>query len=58
MSGDCWPIEMETPQDRLAIELARLEPREIVCGARNFAEGDLIVAALPGMLAPPPSGWT
>ena len=28
------------------------EPQEIVCGARNFSEGDLIVAVLPGAVLP------
>ncbi|MBE3002227.1 phenylalanine--tRNA ligase subunit beta [Nocardiopsis sp. HNM0947] len=28
------------------------EPQEIVCGARNFSEGDLIVAVLPGAELP------
>src|SRR5690606_33059225 len=28
------------------------EPQEIVCGARNFTEGDLVVVSLPGAVLP------
>jgi phenylalanyl-tRNA synthetase beta chain len=34
------------------VEVGELEPRGIVCGARNFAVGDLVVAALPGSELP------
>ncbi|WP_019204509.1 phenylalanine--tRNA ligase subunit beta [Tsukamurella sp. 1534] len=34
------------------VDVGEAEPRGIVCGARNFAEGDLIVAALPGAVLP------
>ncbi|MGC5023138.1 phenylalanine--tRNA ligase subunit beta [Tsukamurella sp. DT100] len=34
------------------VDVGEAEPRDIVCGARNFAEGDLIVAALPGAVLP------
>jgi phenylalanyl-tRNA synthetase beta chain len=36
------------------VDVGEPEPRGIVCGARNFAEGDLIVAALPGAVLPGP----
>jgi phenylalanyl-tRNA synthetase beta chain len=34
------------------VDVGEAEPRGIVCGARNFAVGDLIVAALPGAVLP------
>jgi phenylalanyl-tRNA synthetase beta chain len=34
------------------IDVGESDPRGIVCGARNFAEGDLVVAALPGSVLP------
>ncbi|WP_138731744.1 phenylalanine--tRNA ligase subunit beta [Modestobacter excelsi] len=34
------------------VDVGEDEPRGIVCGARNFAVGDLVVAALPGAVLP------
>jgi phenylalanyl-tRNA synthetase beta chain len=34
------------------VDVGEDEPREIVCGATNFAVGDLVVAALPGTTLP------
>ena len=34
------------------VDVGNEEPQQIVCGARNFAEGDLVVVALPGTVLP------
>ena len=34
------------------VDVGAERPQEIVCGARNFAEGDLVVTALPGTVLP------
>lgn len=34
------------------VDVGRDEPQQIVCGARNFAVGDLVVVALPGTVLP------
>jgi phenylalanyl-tRNA synthetase beta chain len=37
-----------------SVDVGEAEPRGIVCGARNFAVGDLVVAVLPGAVLPGP----
>ncbi|MBS9371871.1 phenylalanine--tRNA ligase subunit beta [Rhodococcus sp. B50] len=44
--------EFKKPIRFCKVDVGEDEPRGIVCGARNFAEGDLIVAALPGAVLP------
>ena len=34
------------------VDVGAEEPQQIVCGARNFASGDLVVVALPGTVLP------
>ncbi|MGV9672363.1 MULTISPECIES: phenylalanine--tRNA ligase subunit beta [unclassified Gordonia (in: high G+C Gram-positive bacteria)] len=46
--------EFKKPIRYCMVEVGEAEPRGIICGARNFAEGDLIVAALPGTVLPGP----
>jgi phenylalanyl-tRNA synthetase beta chain len=42
LTGFKKPIRFTT------VDVGREAPQEIVCGARNFAEGDLVVVILPG----------
>src|SRR5579875_2540578 len=35
-----------------SVDVGEAEPRGIVCGAHNFADGDLVVVALPGAVLP------
>ncbi|WP_137873477.1 phenylalanine--tRNA ligase subunit beta [Rhodococcus sp. Q] len=44
--------EFKKPIRLCQVEVGEEQPRQIVCGARNFAEGDLVVAALPGAVLP------
>lgn len=40
--------EFKKPIRACRVDVGEPEPREIVCGAMNFSEGDLVVVALPG----------
>lgn len=44
--------EFKKPIRYCQVDVGESEARGIVCGAQNFAEGDLIVAALPGSVLP------
>ncbi|WLP90551.1 phenylalanine--tRNA ligase subunit beta [Gordonia sp. NB41Y] len=44
--------EFKKPIRYCMVDVGADEPTGIVCGARNFAEGDLIVASLPGVVLP------
>ncbi|HEX2902333.1 MAG TPA: phenylalanine--tRNA ligase subunit beta [Jatrophihabitans sp.] len=46
--------EFKKPIRFCQVDVGESEPRGIVCGARNFAQGDLVVAALPGAVLPGP----
>ena len=40
--------EFKKPIRAVKVDVGEAEPRDIVCGATNFAVGDLVVVALPG----------
>ncbi|RVW00489.1 phenylalanine--tRNA ligase subunit beta [Rhodococcus spongiicola] len=44
--------EFKKPIRFCKVDVGAGTPQEIVCGARNFAEGDLVVVALPGSVLP------
>lgn len=44
--------EFKKPIRACKVDVGESEPRDIVCGARNFAVGDLVVVALPGAVLP------
>ena len=44
--------EFKKPIRFCKVDVGNPEPQGIVCGARNFAEGDLVVVALPGAVLP------
>lgn len=44
--------EFKKPVRACRVDVGEDRPREIVCGATNFAEGELVVVALPGVTLP------
>jgi phenylalanyl-tRNA synthetase beta chain len=44
--------EFKKPIRACKVDVGEAEPRDIVCGATNFAIGDLVVVALPGTTLP------
>ncbi len=44
--------EFKKPIRAVKVDVGEADPRDIVCGATNFAVGDLVVVALPGTTLP------
>jgi phenylalanyl-tRNA synthetase beta chain len=44
--------EFKKPIRHTLVDVGNAEPQSIVCGATNFAEGDLVVVSLPGAVLP------
>ena len=44
--------EFKKPIRAVKVDVGETEPRDVVCGATNFAVGDLVVVALPGTVLP------
>nr|WP_090344446.1 phenylalanine--tRNA ligase subunit beta [Mycolicibacterium malmesburyense]CRL75966.1 phenylalanyl-tRNA synthetase subunit beta [Mycolicibacterium malmesburyense] len=44
--------EFKKPIRAVKVDIGEAEPRDIVCGATNFAVDDLVVVALPGTVLP------
>ena len=44
--------EFKKPIRAVKVDVGEGQPRDIVCGATNFAVGDLVVVALPGTVLP------
>ncbi len=44
--------EFKKPIRAVKVDVGEAEPRDIVCGATNFAVGDLVAVALPGTTLP------
>jgi phenylalanyl-tRNA synthetase beta chain len=44
--------EFKKPIRAVKVDVGEADPRDIVCGATNFAVGDLVVVALPGVVLP------
>ncbi|HEX7429022.1 MAG TPA: phenylalanine--tRNA ligase subunit beta, partial [Mycobacterium sp.] len=44
--------EFKKPIRAVKVDVGEAEPRDIVCGATNFAVGDLVTVALPGTTLP------